>query len=156
MIRPAFDEWALQLARLVATRATCLRGQVGCVLVNARRHVLATGYNGVAAGLPHCNELVNDGYPHACAVAFERTGPSGAHLDGCEAVHAEQNAMVQCPDPWAIATAYVTHAPCVPCVKLLLGTGCQRIIFLTRAPHTARAEALWVNAGRAWALTNES
>lgn len=54
MNRPTKDDYFIQMAGLVSTRGTCIRRQVGCVLVNARGHVLATGYNGVAARQPHC------------------------------------------------------------------------------------------------------
>ena len=59
-MRLSRDEWALKLALLTAQRTTCCRRAVGCVLLNARGHVLSTGYNGVAAGLPHCNHVENE------------------------------------------------------------------------------------------------
>jgi dCMP deaminase len=153
-MRPSKDQWALELAQVTAKRATCCRRQVGCVLINARGHVLATGYNGVAAGQPHCNEpeLVDVGegpmtlYPTACPGA---SSPSGTNLDGCQAIHAEQNALLQCRDVYAIHTCYVTASPCITCVKLLLNTSCGRIVFVEEYPHTAARE-LWVQAGRVW------
>ena len=48
-MRPTRDQWAIQLAQLTAERSTCCRRHVGCILLNERGHVLATGYNGVAA-----------------------------------------------------------------------------------------------------------
>lgn len=163
-MRPSKDQCAIQLAQVTAKRATCLRRHVGCVLLNARGHVLATGYNGVAAGQPHCNEqkiipkrwfddklaryLNNDEvyYPHACPGA---TSPSGTNLDGCQAIHAEQNALLQCRDVYSIHTCYVTASPCITCVKLLLNTSCERIIFVEEYPHK-EAQDLWARAGRAW------
>lgn len=155
-MRPSRDEWALKLALLTAQRATCCRRQVGCVLLNSRGHVLATGYNGVAAGLPHCNHvehaILHDGlvsvaiFPHACSGA---KAPSGTNLDGCQAIHAEQNALLQCRDMYAIHTAYVTASPCMTCCKLLLNTSCQRIVYVEEYPHSA-AKDLWTGAGRAW------
>ena len=169
-MRPTRDQWAMGLAQLTAQRATCARRQVGAVLLNERGHVLATGYNGVAAGQPHCNEVTEvinpslrqegGGYriaehwerptirllAHACAGA---EAPSGQQLDACQAIHAEQNAMLQCRDVYAIHTAYVTASPCITCCKLLLNTSCQRIVFLEAYPHPA-AEALWLSAGRRW------
>ncbi len=157
-MRPSRDEWALKLALLTAQRTTCCRRAVGCVLLNAKGHVLATGYNGVAAGLPHCNhsELVPDDdgrntyvieqFPHACSGA---KAPSGTNLDGCQAIHAEQNAMLQCRDVYAIHTCYVTASPCMTCTKLLLNTSCERIFFVEEYPHQA-AKDLWTGAGRSW------
>lgn len=132
-MRPSHDEYFMRMANLVATRATCLRRSVGCVLVNSRNHVLATGYNGVAAGAPHCNELVivelpmlsEHTYPHACPGA---RALSGTNLAECAAVHAEQNALLQCRDVYQIAAAYITVAPCESCLKLFLNTLCERIV----------------------------
>jgi len=173
-MRPTRDDWAMALVDACASRTTCLRRAVGCVLLNARGHVLATGYNGVAAGLPHCNEAEDvrrifkgqiidavytspygeeqsigvDGlfFPRACPGA---TSPSGTNLDGCQAIHAEQNALLQCRDVWAIDTCYVSASPCLTCVKLLLNTSCQRIVFREGYPH-GDAEKLWRQAGRDW------
>lgn len=171
MTRPTRDEWAMGLARLTASRSTCLRRAVGCVLLNERGHVLATGYNGVAAGLPHCNEVTGEmqnpelrtgvgiyrvaehwekqtipSYNHACPGA---TAKSGTNLDACGAIHAEQNALLQCRDVYSIDTAYVSTSPCVTCVKLLLNTSCQRIVFAEPYPHGS-SERIWVGAGRVW------
>ena len=155
-MRPTKDRWAMDLALVTARRATCLRRQVGCVLVNARGHVLATGYNGVAAGQPHCNEgtgrITTDSghlvevHGNACAGAYAASGRS---LDACQAVHAEQNALLQCRDVYAIHTAYVTVSPCTTCCKLLLNTSCERIVFAELYPHP-EAYALWRAAGRVW------
>lgn len=148
-MRLSRDEWALKLALLTAQRTTCCRRAVGCVLLNARGHVLSTGYNGVAAGLPHCNDVDEKNvvlHPHACSGA---TAPSGTNLDGCQAIHAEQNALLQCKDIYQIHTAYVTASPCMTCVKLLLNTSCEKIVYVEEYPHS-EAGKLWTGAGRAW------
>lgn len=172
------DEWALELAKLCAQRSTCLRRAVGCVLVNARGHVLATGYNGVASGMPHCNhEVVVDPeqvdirgavlygssmmrittqgiaqWPNACPGA---AAASGTNLDGCQAIHAEQNALLQCRDPYQIETCYCTTAPCITCTKLLMNTSCTRIIFLEEYPHSDAASKLWKQKpDRVWGWFN--
>jgi len=161
MTRISRDEWGLRMAEVVALRATCLRRSVGCVLVNARGHVLATGYNGRAAGLPHCNDpyispdnripLVSLShwvveYPNQCAGA---NAISGTDLDACEAIHAEANSLLQCHDVHAIHTCYVTVSPCVSCVKLLLNTSTERIVFRAPYAHDEAARRLW---GRDWKL----
>ena len=151
-MRLSRDAWALKLALLTAGRSTCLRRAVGCVLLNDKGHVLSTGYNGVAAGLPHCNNSTLTStktvavYPNACSGAM---APSGTNLDGCQAIHAEQNALLQCRDVYAIHTAYVSVSPCMTCCKLLLNTSCQRIAYVGEYPHT-EAKNLWVGAGRSW------
>ena len=164
-MRPTRDEWGLQLAQVTASRSTCLRRSVGCVLVDKRGHILATGYNGVAAGAKHCNEgnrffktltdvaklNITTEYPHACPGS---QSPSGTNLDGCQAIHAEQNALLQCGKEWEIDTCYTTTAPCMTCVKLLLNTSCQRIVFKEDYPHS-EARVLWENAGRIWLQLKE-
>lgn len=139
MTRPSKDVRFLRDALTAASRSTCLRRAVGCVLVDAHGSTLATGYNGVARGQPHCNqpgkcfhpyhplghyEIV---YPDACPGA---TAASGADLHRCEAIHAEQNALLRCPDPWAIEVVYSTASPCDACSKLLLGTAAKRLVYL--------------------------
>lgn len=139
-MRPDIDAYFITMAKLVATRSTCIRRSVGCVLVDKRNHVLATGYNGVPAGSPHCNEPDGIVCPGAKA-------PSGTQLDSCMAVHAEQNAILQCHDAYAIAKAYVTAFPCVSCAKLLLNTSCIEVVYLE--PYgTGEGMAMWVGMGR--------
>ena len=125
------------MTKLVATRATCARRSVGCALVDVHGHVLATGYNGVPSGFPHCNE------EHPCPGALAK---SGQGLDQCFAVHAEQNALLQCHDAHAIQTCYVTHSPCVTCTKLLLNTSCARVVFAERYAHDEASLALWAHS----------
>lgn len=158
MTRISIVEWGLQLAEVTALRVTCLRRSVGCVLLDRAGRVLATGYNGVARGLPHCNDvghylgelrkidigrqttITNMAFPHACKGAGL---PSGTGLDLCEAVHAEQNALTQCVRPDDVWTCCVTTSPCVHCVKMLMNTGCREIAF--REEYTQReARDLWL------------
>lgn len=139
-MRPTLDQYLMSIAQLAATRTTCIRRGVGCVLADRRGHVLSVGYNGVASGLPHCNES-NPCHGHNL--------PPGQ--DSCEAVHAEQNALLQCTDPWAISTAYVTLSPCKACLKLLLNTSCERIVFLMEHVDPLPKE-LWLKAGHKWEL----
>ena len=160
MTRPTKDEWGMQLAQVTAGRSTCLRRSVGCVLVNKRGHALATGYNGVYAGAKHCNEPQDVNvvayllsmkapavpYPHACPGAQSLTG---TNLDGCHAIHAEQNALLQCRDVWEIETCYTTTSPCMTCVKLLLNTSCQRIVF-NEEYINLDARGIWEKSGREW------
>ncbi len=148
-MRPSKDDYFLSIARVVSSRATCYRRQVGCVLVNERGHILSTGYNGVAMGAPHCNEikLLGDGRSHLPSLCRGALAGSGYRLDECEAIHAEQNALLQCRDVWSIGTCYVTVFPCIHCVKLLLNTSCRRIVYESSYAHQA-AHDLWINNHR--------
>ena len=139
------DEYFSELALLVARRATCARRSVGCVLISSRGHVLSTGYNGVPRGHTHCTDV-------RCPGAAL---PSGTGLDVCEAIHAEQNALLQCKDVEQIDTAYVTTMPCMTCTKLLLNTSCRRIVYVEPYPHDA-AKQLWIKNGRIIISTAEA
>lgn len=140
MLRPTRDSIYLEMAFVLAKRGTCARRQVGCILVDADGFRLSDGYNGVAIGRPHCSE----GFP--CPGVGAR---SGERLDSCQALHAEQNAILRLPDPRKVYTAYVTVSPCISCVKLLLGTNCERIVFGELYPHND-AKTWWEDAGRQW------
>lgn len=140
MNRPSRDQYFLRMAALVATRSTCVRRAVGCVLVDSLGRVLSTGYNGVPKDFAHCNE------GNLCEGA---SAPSGTGLDLCSAIHAEQNAIMFCPDVSRIHICYLTVTPCVSCLKLLLNTDCEHIIALEEYPHPT-ASMTWRKAGRYW------
>jgi dCMP deaminase len=144
-------QWALKLALVTAQRSTCLRRRVGCVLLDVNGFVLSTGYNGVASGVDHCNEprysTAADGsmqldYPYRCPGA---SSASGTNLDGCHAIHAEQNALIQVRDHTKIDACYVTHSPCIHCVKMLMNTWCSSIYFVHEYPHQ-EAKDLWLSS----------
>ncbi len=132
MKRLLLDEWAISLALITSKRSTCLKRQVGCVLLNQRNHVIATGYNGPASGMIHCNN---------CKIKDSK--------DDCPAIHAEQNALLQCLDVYKISVAYITRSPCVICLKLLLNTSCERIVFLDNSSYI-KSKDLWLKANRTW------
>lgn len=150
--RPDIDSYFLAIACVVAQRTSCLRKAVGCVLVDGRKRVLSTGYNGVAAGQPHCNEQdllapdwaePQEHFSRACRGAFAASGGTG---DACGAIHAEINALIQCRDPQAVATAYLTNEPCGGCTKALLASSVERIVFLR--PHGSSGLEHWLRAQR--------
>lgn len=136
MPRLSTIDYFLGIAHLVAQRSTCIRRQVGCVLVNDRNHILATGYNGVPAGFVHCTEMPCSGAD--CE--------SGTGLDLCEAIHAEQNALLQCRNVYEIHTCYVTTFPCIHCIKMLLNTSTKTIIAAEGYPHE-QSKILWQKKG---------
>lgn len=114
----------MEIAHLVATRATCPRRSVGAVLVKERR-ILATGYNGAPRGIAHC--------PDEGQGQFNEW-PSGCLKAGhcIRALHAEQNALLSAAmigTPCAGATIYVTCQPCNMCAKMLINAGIESIIY---------------------------
>ena len=84
--RPDNDAYFMNMAKLSATRSTCLRRSVGAVIVKEKR-ILTTGYNGVPRGIKHCEET-------GC-VRLENHIESGTRHELCRGVHAEQNAVIQ-------------------------------------------------------------
>lgn len=126
-LRPEWDEYFMSLAELAATRSTCLRRQVGALLVSGSR-VLSTGYNGAPKGLAHCLEL-------GC-LRTKAGIPSGQRQEMCRAIHAEQNAIIQSARYGVTvtrATLYCTHQPCATCLKMLLNLDVTRFVF--RRPY---------------------
>ena len=114
-MRLSAEAWAMGLATATAARASCLRRNVGCVLLDSKNRVLATGYNGPPACMPNCS--VN-------CIGMQ---PNGA--DSCLAVHAEINALMQCNDIDSIHTIVVTCFPCFRCAKALLNTPAKTLIY---------------------------
>jgi len=113
----------MDITRLVAKRATCLRRQVGAVLVLDKR-LLATGYNGAPSGLAHCLEV-------GC-LREKNNIPSGERHELCRGLHAEQNAIIQAAFHGIRiqgATLYCTNLPCVICTKMLINAGIKEIIY---------------------------
>ena len=120
MSRPTVDEYFMQIARVVSTRATCNKEHVGAVLVRDQ-HILASGYNGAPTGIDHCTES-GCNRPHA---------EHGTQYELCKAVHAELNCLL-----WAArhgvsvnySTMYCTHAPCLQCTKAMINAGVSRVV----------------------------
>jgi dCMP deaminase len=138
--RPTWDEYFLHLARQAATRSTCLRRQVGAVMVRGHR-VLSTGYNGAPRGVSHCLEV-------GC-LRDELGIPSGERHELCRAIHAEQNAIIQAAVHGVAvegATLYCTHQPCVLCAKVLINAGVREIYYVEGYPDDF-ARAMCEEAG---------
>ena len=120
--RPDIDEYFLKIASVVAERSTCRRHHVGAVAVKDK-HILATGYNGAAAGLQDCLKL-------GC-LRDERGIESGTRQEICRGIHAEQNVIIQASLHGVTlegATVYVTHSPCILCAKMLVNAKIERFV----------------------------
>lgn len=122
--RPSWHQYFMTITRQVAERSTCKRAKVGAVIVRDR-NIVATGYNGSPAGLPHCTEV-------GCLIYSSRT-PSGENEENCyRTIHAEINAIAQAAKNGASirdADIYITHTPCIHCFKVLLNTGIRGIYY---------------------------
>ncbi len=112
MNRPSWDEYFKEIVQVTAKRSSCERLNVGCILVSDNR-IIAQGYNGF---LPSCEHksIVRDGHEQAT-------------------VHAEQNALCDCAKRGVScnnAIAYITHYPCIICIRLLLASGIRSIKYI--------------------------
>ena len=115
MERASWDEYFMQIAKVVASRSTCPRKFVGSVIVRDKT-ILSTGYNGSIRGMPHCSDV--------------------GHMmenDHCVAtIHAEANAIIQSAKNGVVidgASIYVTASPCWSCFKMIGNAGIRRIVF---------------------------
>jgi dCMP deaminase len=126
--RPDWGSYFMEIATIVAKRSTCLRRNVGAVIVKDRR-ILATGYNGAPVKLAHCLEI-------GCIREAMNIG-SGVRHELCRGLHAEQNAIVQAAyhgvgikGSWL----YSTHLPCSICMKMILNAGIEQVFYLEGYP----------------------
>ncbi|HDY69311.1 MAG TPA: cytidine deaminase [Actinobacteria bacterium] len=136
MSRPSWEEYFFQIASQVATRSTCLRRQVGAVLVKEKR-ILSTGYNGAPRDISHCIEV---------GCLREKLGiPSGERHELCRALHAEQNAIVQAALHGVKiegSTLYCTHQPCSLCAKMIINAGIVEVYFDEGYPDELASDLL--------------
>lgn len=110
--RPTWDEYFRNIVEQTSHRSPCERLQVGCLLVKDNR-IISQGYNGFLSGCPH-ESVVRDGHEQAT-------------------IHAEQNALTDCAKRGVScenAVAYITHYPCIICMRLLCASGIKKIKYI--------------------------
>lgn len=132
-LRPSWDETFLEVARVLSRRGTCSRKAVGAVLVKDTR-IVATGYNGAPAGLPHCN--------HQATVGSDM---ENGHCAVAE--HAERNALIYSGRESRGGTMYVTVAPCLTCLRMMVTAGVVRIVYGESYRPDRRVDELCAQAG---------
>jgi len=117
-------QYFMKIANLVAERSTCCRAKVGAVIVKDK-NILSTGYNGSPSGLPHCTDV-------GCLV-YKSITPDGSVEENCfRTIHAELNAIAQAAKHGSSinnADIYITHTPCIHCLKVLINTGIKNIYY---------------------------
>lgn len=131
--RLSWDEFFASQSRVMALRSTCARLAVGCVIVREKR-MIASGYNGSMTGDVHCLEV-------GCKI-----------VDGhcVRAIHAEQNALLQCARfgiPTEGADIYVTHKPCLQCTKAIIQAGIRHVYYEEDYRSDTYADGLLKTAG---------
>ena len=135
-MRPSWDEYFLEIAKVVSERSTCLRRKVGALIVKDKR-ILATGYNGAPRGLAHCEDV-------GCLREKMDVTPGTGH-ELCRGLHAEQNAIIQAATygvPIEGSVLYSTHQPCVLCTKMLINAGIKAIYYLEPYPDELAVQLL--------------
>lgn len=134
--RPSWDDYFMSIALKVAERSTCLRRQIGAVVVRDKR-ILSTGYNGAPSGIEHS-------LTRGCL--RDQLGiPSGERHELCRGIHAEQNAVIQAAKygiPIDGSTIYCTHQPCILCAKILINAGVREIVYAGPYPDALSLELL--------------
>lgn len=122
-MRPDWDEYFLELTDVVKKRSTCLRRQVGAIIVKDN-HILSTGYNGVPTKINHCSEV-------GC-LREKLKVPSGERHELCRGLHAEQNAIIQAAHHGVSingSTIYTNTKPCSICTKMIINAGIKRVVY---------------------------
>ena len=122
-LRPSWDEYFMDITHLVSKRSTCLRRQVGSVLVKDKK-ILATGYNGAPSRIEHCLD--------SGCLRQQMGIPSGERHELCRGLHAEQNGIIQAAYHGVGiqgATLYCTNHPCIICSKMIINAGIERIVY---------------------------
>ncbi|OYT27085.1 MAG: cytidine deaminase [Candidatus Altiarchaeales archaeon ex4484_96] len=118
--RPSWDMYFSKIASDVAARSTCIKRKIGAVIVNEKHEIVATGYNGVVRGAPHCLDI-------GC-IKDENNIESGTGHEICPAVHAEQNALIQAGRGSLGCTLYVNAFPCKICARLIANAGIKKVV----------------------------
>ncbi|MBN1289418.1 MAG: cytidine/deoxycytidylate deaminase family protein [Actinobacteria bacterium] len=135
-MRPTWDQYFLEIATVVAGRSTCLRRQVGALIVKDKR-ILTTGYNGAPRSLGHCIDI-------GCLREEVGAEPGTTH-ELCRGLHAEQNAIIQAALHGVSiggGVVYSTHQPCVLCTKMIINSGLTAVYYLETYPDPLASSLL--------------
>jgi dCMP deaminase len=137
--RPGWHQYFMEMAYLASTRSTCLRREVGAVIVKDNQ-IISTGYNGAPKHIRHCTIT-------GC-LREQLKVPSGERHELCRGVHAEQNAVIQAAiNGTSIrgASLYCTNQPCVICSKILINAEIKTI-YITEPYEDKLAQELLAEA----------
>jgi len=139
--RPGWDEYFMNIAKVVASRSNCMKRKVAAIIVRDKR-VISTGYNGTPRGTKNCNE---GGCPRCNNLAA-----SGTALDECLCSHGEENAIVQASYHGVSlkdAMIYSTFAPCLMCAKMIINSGIREVVYNLEYPLNDSSFRLFKQAG---------
>ena len=114
-VRADWNQYFMNIARVVSTRSTCDRKHVGAVIVREKT-LLSTGYNGSIRGMPHCDDVGHMMEENHCVAT----------------IHAEMNAIIQAARNGVRlegSDIYVTASPCWNCFKALANAGIRSVYY---------------------------
>ena len=140
--RPSWDEYFLEMANAVSTRATCDRGRSGCVITR-NKQILVTGYVGSPAGFAHCDEV-----GHQMKEVKHEDGSVTSHC--MRTIHAEQNAICQAAKLGISiegSTVYCRMTPCRTCAMLIINCGVKRVVCERKYHAGGESEEMFKQAG---------
>lgn len=133
--RPSWNEYFIEIAKVVSSRSTCLRRRYGAVIVKDNV-IISTGYNGAPRNAVNCVDL-------GTCKRQELNIPSGERYELCEAVHAEQNAIINgAPERMKGATIFIAGfeednspaegKPCLLCRRMIRNAQISNVVYLMR------------------------
>ena len=140
--RPDWDEYFIDLTRIVAERGTCDRGKSGCVIVRDKK-ILCTGYVGSPPGMPHCDDA-----GHLMHSVIDENGNKSLHC--IRTIHAEENAILQAAEDGTSVkggTLYCQMTPCYNCAKKIIRVGIARVVARRRYHADTLSVDLFKQAG---------
>ncbi len=131
-LRPGWDEYFINIAKVIATRATCLRRKYGAVITKDNI-IVSTGYNGAPAGMKDCLEVGK-------CTRKELQIPHGERYELCHSVHAEANAIIRASgEELNGATIYISgndhdsgeclSEPCMMCKRMILNARIKKVVY---------------------------
>ena len=141
-VRPSWGEYFMEIARAVASRATCDRGRSGCAIAKDRQ-ILVTGYVGSPRNIPHCDQI-----GHQFKTIIHEDGSQSQHC--VRTTHAEQNAIVQAAKRGVAienATLYCKMTPCSTCAKMIINAGIKEVICEKKYHQGAESEEMFRRVG---------
>ena len=132
-MRPDWDNYFIEIAKVVSSRATCMRRKYGAVIVKDNV-IISTGYNGAPRGIENCIDLKK-------CIRKEQNIPSGERYELCEAVHAEQNAVINAPPERMKGAAiyiagfeednsFANGKPCKLCERMIRNSQITDVVYL--------------------------
>lgn len=132
MTRVPWDQHFMRRAHDNAGQSTCLTRHVGVVATRGNR-AFADGFNGNLPGETHCDE-------GGCPRCNHPSREPGVDLGRCWCVHAEQNLVAWCAmtgTPLGGATLYCTTKPCLDCLKLVISSGVDEVVYFEDYPESS-------------------